>query len=226
MNQIQVLDKGFVRLEAFAGSDLLVVNAARVSFDKRHENLEESDEGLIKYLARNRHGTPFEHNFFCFHVKLPIFVAREWMRHRIGSFNEMSGRYVELQPEFYVPKDEAVRKQVGKQGNYKYVQADESTVWSTKVTMERAYEEAYERYQRLLSLGIAKELARDVLPVAIYTQFFWSINARALMNFLSLRNHDRALLEIREYAQAIEQIFEERMPITHQAFVESGRVAP
>lgn len=227
MQEIPVLDKGFVRLEAFAGNDLLVVNAARVSFDKRHEAMDQSDEGLIKYLAKNRHGTPFEHNFFCFHVKLPIFVAREWMRHRIGSFNEMSGRYVELQPEFYVPEGKAIRKQVGKQGNYHYEMfEDEYDRLAVKAAMERAYSIAHEIYGNLLEFGLAKEVARDILPVGIYTQFYWSVNARSLMNFLSLRNHVRALHEIALYAGTIENIFQEQMPITYQAFVEGGRIAP
>jgi thymidylate synthase (FAD) len=203
----------------------MVVNAARVSFDKRHEAMDESDEGLINYLMKHRHGTPFEHNFFCFHVKLPIFVAREWMRHRIGSFNEMSGRYVELEPEFYVPAGDAIRMQMGKPGNYHFETLIDQKA-SVREGMEVTYNLAYRAYQQLLKMGLAKEVARDVLPVGIYTQFYWSINARSLMNFLNLRNHERALYEIREYAKHLEEIFMDKMPTTCRAFVKNGRVAP
>ena len=153
---IQVLDKGFVRLEAHVGSDLMVVNAARVSFDKRHEALQEGDEQLINFLAKHRHGTPFEHNFFCFHVKLPIFVAREWMRHRIGSFNEMSGRYVELEPEFYVPLASAIRAQKGKAGSYTYEMIEDiHERIAVSDAMEKSYKAAYKAYEKMLKSGIA-----------------------------------------------------------------------
>src|SRR3954467_3763972 len=122
---IHVLDHGFVRLDDAMASDLSVANAARVSFARRKEELDEADEGLIRFLMRDRHGTPFEHNAFRFHVRCPIFVAREWFRHRIGSFNEFSMRYAKATDEFYVPEPEDVRSQVGKPGAYSFEPVDE-----------------------------------------------------------------------------------------------------
>src|SRR6185503_18485094 len=123
-NTIPVLDHGFVRLDGAMASDLSVANAARVSFARRKDELDEADEGLIRFLMRERHGTPFEHNAFRFHIRCPIFVAREWFRHRVGSFNELSGRYTELPEAFYVPAADDVRTQVGKPGSYSFEQVD------------------------------------------------------------------------------------------------------
>src|SRR5512143_303719 len=123
-NSIPVLDHGFVRLDEAMASDLSVVNAARVSFARRKDAMDESDEGLIRFLLRDRHGTPFEHNAFRFHVRCPIFVAREWFRHRIGSFNEFSMRYAKATDEFYVPAVEDLRSQVGKPGAYTFEPVD------------------------------------------------------------------------------------------------------
>src|SRR5213595_4069413 len=117
---IRVLDHGFVRLDGSMATDLSVVNAARVSFARRKEEVDEADEGLIRFLMRDRHGTPFEHNAFRFHIRCPIFVAREWMRHRVGSFNEFSMRYAKASDDFYVPEAEDVRSQVGKPGAYSF----------------------------------------------------------------------------------------------------------
>lgn len=233
---MNVLDKGFVNLEAHMGDDLMVVNAARVSLNNRSEwdliatdyglkpQLNTKDEGLIKFLMRERHGTPFEHNAFTFHVKCPIFVAREWMRHRIGSFNEMSGRYTHLEPDFYVP--EYVRTQTGKPGAYTFEPMSEFDKNHTQSVLEEAYEGAWNYYWHLIDRGVAKELARLALPVGIYTQFYWTVNARSLMNFLSLRNADTAMHEIRQYAIAVEDLFRQVMPVTAEAFVANGRVAP
>ena len=223
---IPVLDHGFVRLDGWMADDLSVVNAARVSFAQRSEELAERDQGLIRFLMRERHGTPFEHNAFRFHVKLPIFVMREWARHRIGSFNEWSARYSQLDPEFYIPQPEDVRTQVGKPGSYSFDPVDPELAEHTRETQAAVYEQAYAAYVDLLDRGVAKEVARNVLPVAIYTQFYWTVNARSLMNFLSLRNAVTAQREIRRYAAAVEQLFAERMPITHSAFVANERRAP
>ena len=224
--EVTVLDKGFVRLDGYMADDLSVVNAARVSFAKRKEVVDLADEGLIKFLMRDRHGTPFEHNAFRFHVKAPIFVAREWFRHRIGSFNEWSGRYSKLEAEFYIPFPENVRGQIGKPGAYVFESlSEDQTDWAIE-DITTAYDEAWTHYDKLLADGVAKELARVVLPVGIYTQFYWTINARSLMNFLSLRNNKLALREIREYAKVVEEIVTDLMPITFNAFVEHGRVGP
>lgn len=223
--RVSVLDHGFVRLDAAMADDLSVVNAARVSFGRRKEVFEADDAGLIRFLMRERHGTPFEHNSFRFHVRCPIFVAREWFRHRIGSFNEESARYHTLEPLFYLPSPEAVRRQVGKAGAYCFEPAPELAEVARGL-MKGVYEEAYRAYQEMIEAGVARELARAVLPVGIYTQFYWTVNARSLMNFLSLRNSPQALYEMREYARAVEGFFQSLMPETHRAFVEFGRRAP
>jgi thymidylate synthase (FAD) len=223
--QIAVLDHGFVRLDDCMATDLSVVNAARVSFAQRSEELSERDQGLIRFLMREKHSSPFEHSVFRFHVKCPIFVAREWMRHR-NSYNEWSARYSQLEPEFYVPDPEDVRTQVGKPGSYSFEPVDADLAEQTREAQREAYQHAYRTYEQLLERGVAKELARNVLPVGIYTMFYWTVNARSLMNFLSLRNSDTAQREIRRYAEAVEQLFAERMPITHAAFVAGERRAP
>jgi thymidylate synthase (FAD) len=223
---IPVLDHGFVRLDQAMADDLSVVNGARVSFARHKTEMDDSDAGLIRFLMRDRHGTPFEHNAFRFHVRAPIFVAREWFRHRVGSFNEFSMRYARATDDFYVPAAEDVRTQVGKPGAYSFDPVPEDVAETTREELQRVYETAYSTYERLVELGVARELARAALPVGAYTEFYWTVNARALMNFLSLRNAETAQREIRRYAEACERFFAERMPVTHEAFVASGRVAP
>ena len=225
-DEIRVLDHGFVRLDGCMADDLSVVNGARVSFAQRSEEMTDREAGLIRFLMRERHGSPFEHNAFRFHIKLPIFVMREWARHRVGSFNEWSGRYSQLEPEFYVPEPDDVRTQVGKPGSYSFETVDPELAEHTREAQEAVFAEAYRTYEDLLERGVAKEIARNVLPVAIYTQFYWTVNARSLMNFLSLRNSDTAQREIRRYAEAVEELFASKMPITHAAFVANERRAP
>jgi len=225
-NTIDVLDHGFVRLDDAMADDLSVSNGARVSFARRKTEFDEADEGLIRFLMRDRHGTPFEHNAFRFHVRCPIFVAREWFRHRIGSFNEFSLRYAKATDDFYVPEAEDVRSQVGKPGAYRFEPVDAELAERTREELQAVYDRAYATYEGLVEAGVARELARSVLPVGAYTEFYWTVNARALMNFISLRNSEFAQLEIRRYAEAVEAFFAERMPVTHAAFVAGGRVAP
>ena len=224
--EIVLFEHGFVRLDGAMASDLSVVNSARVSFAKRKEEMDDSDGGLVRFLMRERHGTPFEHNAFRFHIRCPIFVAREWFRHRIGSFNEESARYHQLEPAFYVPSPEDVRTQVGKPGAYTFESVDAETAERVRQTLAAHYDETYARYEQLLESGLAKELARSVLPMGIFTQFYWTVNARALMNFLSLRAHETAQLEIRRYAEALETLFADEMPVTYEAFVANKRIAP
>jgi thymidylate synthase (FAD) len=223
---IRVLDHGFVRLDDAMASDLSVVNGARVSFARHKSEMDESDEGLIRFLMRERHGTPFEHNAFRLHVRAPIFVAREWFRHRWGSFNEFSMRYARATDDFYVPEPDDVRTQVGKPGSYSFEPVADDVAEKTREELRDVYETAYATYERLVELGVARELARCALPVGAYTEFYWTVNARALMNFLSLRASETAQREIRRYAEACERFFAERMPVTHAAFVSAGRVAP
>jgi thymidylate synthase (FAD) len=223
---VRVLDHGFVRLDGAMADDLSVVNGARVSFARRKEEMDESDEGLIRFLMRDRHGTPFEHNSFRFHIRCPIFVAREWMRHRVGSFNEFSLRYAKATDDFYVPDAEDVRSQVGKPGAYSFEPVSDEVAETTRERLQDVYDTAYRAYQELVELGVARELARCALPVGAYTEFYWTVNARSLMNFLSLRNAESAQREIRRYAQACERFLEEKMPVTYAAFVAGGRTAP
>jgi len=223
---IRVLDHGFVRLDGVMASDLSVVNGARVSFARRKDEMDDSDSGLIRFLMRERHGTPFEHNAFRFHIRCPIFVAREWMRHRVGSFNEFSLRYAKATEDFYVPEPEDVRTQVGKPGAYTFETVEPELADETRDALREVYEQAYATYERLVDAGVAREVARSVLPVGAYTEFYWTVNARSLMNFVSLRAAETAQREIRRYAEAVERFLAEHMPVTHAAFVTNDRVAP
>ena len=223
---IEVLDHGFVRLDDAMASDLSVVNAARVSFARRKETMDESDEGLIRFLMREQHATPFEHSVFRFHVRAPIFVVREWVRHRWSSFNEFSMRYAKATDDFYLPEAEDIRTQVGKPGAYSFEPLEADVAESARDELRGVYDAAFEAYERLMELGVARELARLVMPVGAYTEFYWTVNARSLMNFISLRAAETAQREIRRYADACERFFSERMPFTHAAFVALDRVAP
>lgn len=225
-DKIEVLDHGFVRLDAASADDLSVVNGARVSFLQMKDEMDSKDLGLIRFLMRERHASPFEHNMFRFHVRCPIAVGREWMRHRWSSFNEHSLRYSEAIDDFYVPEAEQVRSQVGKPGAYRFEEVDPDTANRVQDMMNKFYQESWNLYQELLEMGIAKELSRFVLPVGLYTEFYWTVNARALMNFISLRNAEAAMWEIRKYGEAVEEFLKEMMPATHEAFVEFGRNAP
>ena len=225
-DRIELLDHGFVRLDASMADDLSVANAARVSFARRKEELDDADRGLIRFLMRDRHGTPFEHNSFRFHIRCPIFVAREWMRHRIGSFNEFSLRYAKATDDFYVPHRDDVRSQVGKPGAYTFEPVDDALAARTLEELRKVYDVAYETYTGLVEAGVARELARSVLPVGAYTEFYWTVNARALMNFISLRAAETAQREIRRYAVAVEAFLARDMPVTYAAFLGNERQAP
>lgn len=213
----KVLDKGFVRLIDMMGDDLSAVRSARVSYGKELTT-PERDRKLIEYLMKHGHETPFEHIVFTFHVKCPIFVARQWFRHRIASYNEISGRYTKLKDEFYIPDkiripDEKDRqKSIPNDGK-----VDEE---KAKKLMIESFESSYRIYQKLLEMGLAREMARIVLPLSIYTEFYWTVNARSLMNFLNLRADSHAQWEIQQYALAIASIFEEKCPWTFNAFLE------
>lgn len=228
-----------VQLMEHCGGDENIIAAARVSTQgpRSAEVLEtgvgEAD-GLINFLMRNRHGTPFEHASMTFLVEAPIFVFREWHRHRIGwSYNEASGRYSVLPPQFYLPGHERKLKQIGKPGHYTYVAGEPillDAVWST---LRLTYETAYAGYQVMLENGVAKEVARMGLPVAIYSSMYATCNPRSLMAFLSLRTeHEEAtfpshpMAEIAMGAQQMEEIFAELFPIVYSAYIENGRVAP
>jgi thymidylate synthase (FAD) len=220
----QVLNHGHIILEGYFGGDLTIVNAARQSFNKESTEMGEYEKGLINYLIKNRHGSPIEMVSFRFNIKLPIFVMREWIRHRIASYNERSGRYTKLDPEFYVPT--VYRQQEGKSGSYTFT--DMSIEYNHKLDrmMNVAYKASWTVYEALLEEGVAKEIARSVLPVGIYTQFTWKINLRSLFNFLSLRTDERAMYEIRQYANCIEEMIQLIVPVSWAAWNSSGRGAP
>jgi len=211
--EYHVLDRGVVRLVDFMGGDNAVVQAARVSFGQGTKG-EEKDRKLIDYLIRNAHETPFEQALFKFHVKCPIFVARQWFRHRWASYNEISGRYTEMSHEFYVP--DKFRTQEKK--NYQYSDLDEMMSQKLRDKLEMFYEQTYRLYEEFLAEGVAKEQARIVLPLSLYTQFYWAVNARSLMNFIKLRTDKHAQYEIRVYANAIADVFQKKMPWTFEAF--------
>jgi thymidylate synthase (FAD) len=222
---VPVLDKGFLALDGAFADDLAVANGARVSFNRTSASLSERDEGLIRFLMRDRHGSPFEHGYFRFIVKAPIFVVREHHRHRAGhSYNEWSGRYSKLEAEFYIP--DFVRTQIGKPGAYRFEAVAPAVRDAARAEIERQGKESFAAYERLLEAGVAKEVARAVLPLNMYTKYFWSCNPRSLMHFCSLRNSEFAQYEIREFARAAETFLERLMPVTHAAFVENGRIAP
>lgn len=211
---IEVLDKGFVKLVDFMGGDIRAVSAARVSFGGTSKG-EERDKMLIKYLMENKHLSPFEHCYFQFHIKCPIFVARQWMRHRIASYNEISARYTEVKDEFYLPKAFRIQDLTNRQGS---VVSDKLDNKALSEIYEEAIEHSYQAYQKLLKAGVAREMARGILPVAQYTQFYWTVNLRSLLNFISLRADSHAQYEIRVYANAIKEIVKQKMPWSYEAF--------
>ena len=227
-----------VELVKHAASDADVVWAARVS-TKGESSLAdveadpERSRGLINFLMRDRHGTPFEHSAMTFYVRAPIFVFREFMRHRMFSYNEESGRYRELAPEFYVPGPSRKLVQQGKPGKYEFV---DGTPEQHKLVVEATQEacrRSYAAYREMLEAGVAREVARTVLPVGLYSSMYATCNARALMNFLSLRTRrdDSAFpsfpqREIEMVAEEMEREWAALMPLTHAAFEANGRVAP
>ena len=230
-----------VELVRSSASDTDVIFAARVSTQGEQTLAGALDAdadaarstGLINYLMRDRHGSPFEHNSMTFYVQAPIFVFREFMRHRIASYNEESGRYRELRPVFYVPGPERRLVQVGKAGAYDFEEGTPEQTALAVAEAGRQATEAYAAYQRMLDAGIAREVARIVLPLSIYSSMYVTMNARSLMNFLSLRTKREGThfpsfpqREIEMVAEQMEEHFARLMPITHGAFNANGRVAP
>jgi thymidylate synthase (FAD) len=227
-----------VELVRSAARDADVLFAARVS-TKGEQSLEdvegdaERSKGLINYLMRSRHGSPFEHNSMTFYVQAPIFVFRELMRHRMASYNEESGRYRELRPVFYVPGPDRQLVQEGKPGHYQFLDGTPDQHKLVEEETRHQCVEAYAAYQRMLDAGIAREVARIVLPLTIYSSAYVTVNARSLMNFLSLRvRHEESTYpsypqrEIEMVAERMESAWAELMPVSHAAFQRNGRVAP
>lgn len=218
--EIRVLDKGFVRLVDYLGGDARIVQAARVSYGAGTKTVRE-DRGLIHYLMRNEHTSPFEQVILTFHCKMPIFVARQWVRHRTARLNEISGRYSVMQDEFYLPEPEQVRlqSQVNKQGR-----AEETVDLAIAQEMiERLAEDQrnlYRRYEEILEQGVARELARINLPLSLYTEWYWQIDLHNLFHFLRLRLDQHAQYEIRKYAEAIAVCAKAVAPMAYEAFEE------
>jgi thymidylate synthase (FAD) len=229
-----------VELIRAAAQDADVLFAARVSTlgeqslaDVDAEADASRSEGLIRYLMRERHGSPFEHNSMTFYVQAPIFVFREFMRHRIASYNEESGRYRELRPVFYVPAPERKLVQEGKPGHYVFVEGTAEQHATVVEQTKKACTESYRAYQAMLATGVAREVARGVLPVATYSSMYVTMNARSLMNFLSLRTKREGSAfpsypqrEIEMVAEQMEALWAGLMPVTHAAFEAAGRVSP
>jgi len=213
--EIKVLDLGFVRLEDRMGGDMSVIRAARVSYMSEKPRPPEEDEKLIAYLLKHNHGTPFEHAVFQFHVKLPIFVARQWIRHRMSSYNETSFRYREAPEEFYIPLKWRAQEIKNKQGS---VDSDAlpHDEWNKK--LNNHCEASMKFYKELLEGGAAREMARMALPTNLYTEWYWTVNARSLMHFISLRSDSHAQWETRQFSHALASIMRESMPWTWKAF--------
>ena len=217
---IEFVSESRVELIKHNASDLDVARAAWVS--NFGEDAREKDgarvKGLIEYLYRERHMSPFEHGSFTFFVDTPIFVAREFMRHRTASYNEVSGRYTELKPKFYVASEDRPKVQEGKVGNYTFTAGNDKQNFIVKWATEKAYKTSWRMYKVMLRFGVAREVARNVLPVGIMTQFYVTMNPRNVMQFLNLRTADNALYEIREVANKMEALFAEAMPYTFEAY--------
>ncbi|MCF3175376.1 FAD-dependent thymidylate synthase [Streptomyces sioyaensis] len=228
-----------VELVKHSAADSDVLWAARVStageqsLEELHKDPERS-KGLINYLMRDRHGSPFEHNSMTFFISAPIFVFREFMRHRVGwSYNEESGRYRQLEPVFYVPGESRKLVQQGRPGKYEFVEGTQAQHELTGRVMEDSYRRAYEAYQEMLAAGVAREVARAVLPVGLFSSMYATCNARSLMHFLGLRTqHEQAKVpsfpqrEIEMVGEQMEAHWAALMPLTYGAFNANGRIAP
>jgi len=215
---IKVLDKGFVALIDMMGNDRSAVRAARVSHGK-DLSTDEKDRKLIDYLMEHGHLSPFEHITFTFHVKAPIFVVRQWFRHRIGmSPNEISRRYTSKNAnEFYIPDHIRIQDTKDKQSSNVY--SDEQLKEEALEVIEEVYKKSYEAYEKLINMGVAREMARIILPVGEYTEFYLTTNARALMHFLDLRASSHAQWEIQQYAKALAGFFQKTCPWSYEAYL-------
>lgn len=218
--EIKVLDKGFVRLVDYLGGDQRIVQAARVSYGAGTKSYRQ-DRGLIHYLLRNEHTSPFEQVILTFHCKMPIFVARQWVRHRTARLNEISGRYSIMRDEFYVPEADQMR---GQSADNKQARSDESlpdaTVEAMLAEMEADQRQIYAHYEGMIEQGLAREIARANLPLSMYTEWYWQIDLHNLFRFLHLRMDAHAQYEIRVFAEAMAQCAKAVAPLAYEAFEE------
>ncbi|MBL8086490.1 MAG: FAD-dependent thymidylate synthase [Chthonomonas sp.] len=218
--EIPVLDKGFVRMVDYLGGDQRIVQAARVSYGAGTKTVRQ-DRGLIHYLLKNEHTSPFEQVVLTFHAKMPIFVARQWVRHRTARLNEISGRYSVMRDEFYVPEPGLMR---GQSSDNKQARSDESLPADTVSAMldEMRADQAliYRHYEGMIESGLAREIARANLPLSLYTEWYWQIDLHNLLRFLALRLDSHAQYEIRVYAEALAQCAKAVAPLAYEAFEE------
>ena len=215
--EFQVLDKGFVRLVDYYGSDSRIVQSARVSYGEGTKTISQ-DGALIDYLLRHQHTSPFEQVVFTFHLKMPIFVARQWVRHRMARMNEVSGRYSIMKGEFYVPENSCISKQStnNKQGRGEVFEEKQAKEFQAEFI--EGQQKAYEVYKDMVEKGIAREIARINLPLALYTEFYWQMDLHNLFHFLKLRLDSHAQYEIRLYAEKILEIIKTVCPMAVNSF--------
>ena len=218
--EFKVLDHGFVRLVDYMGSDQAIAQAARVSYGEGTKKVTE-DRGLIRYLLRHRHTSPFEMVEFKFHIKLPIFVARQWIRHRSASVNEYSGRYSVMKEEFYTPQPADIRFQstVNKQGRSEEIVPDEMKERFLS-HLDKSNKESFGQYSQFVDEGLARELARIDLPLSLYTEWYWKIDLHNLFHFLRLRMDSHAQKEIRNYGMVMAEIVKTVCPMAFEAFMD------
>ena len=220
-------EHGHVILEKMMGDELDILNNAKVSFNTENDTLDDHGKGVLRFLMEHGHGSPWESVVFRFDIKLPIFIMREHVRHRIASLNEHSQRYSKAIEEFYVPELEYIRTQIGKPGSYTFEPISDAMILTeAQYLIEKSQKESFRAYNRLVDIGVAKELARVVIPVGAYTRIKWTINLRSLLNYLSLRNHLDAQKEIVDYAKAVEELVVEQLPYTMEIFNKYGRTSP
>jgi thymidylate synthase (FAD) len=218
--EIKVLDKGFVRLVDYLGGDQRIVQAARVSYGSGTKTYRQ-DRGLIHYLLRNDHTSPFEQVILTFHCKMPIFVARQWVRHRTARLNEISGRYSVMKDEFYIPDADQMRAQStdNKQARSEdLIDAEKTQEMLTE--MEEDQKQIYRHYDEMIEAGLAREIARSNLPLSLYTEWYWQIDLHNLLRFLRLRMDSHAQYEIRVFAEAMAQCAKAVSPMAYEAFEE------
>ena len=224
----QVLDKGFIEVVDSLGNDLTVVNSARVSFGKRKTKFDKSDERLVRYLAKYKHYSPFRHLQVQFHIKAPEFVMRQWYKHVVGietssssstkdhAWNEISGRYVEYN-EFYEPTEFRRQSEDNKQASEGLIELQSST----KSLWKNTHDIIVTTYNEMLERGMAKEQARCILPLTLYTEVYWTASFQAIMNFIELRNEKTAQIEIQEYAKLLLDLMHEVYPMTTKLWAEA-----
>ncbi len=219
-SEYRVLDKGFVRLVDYLGGDARIVQSARVSYQGGTKTVRE-DAALIDYLVRHKHTSPLEQVVLTFHLKMPIFVARQWLRHRTARLNEISGRYSVMRDEFYLPEAAVVRRQseVNKQGRSEE-EVPAALQERTLELLKAGQADAYRGYQELLGEDVARELARINLPLALYTEMYWQIDLHNLFHFLRLRLDAHAQHEIRAYAEVMAELARAVAPLAYAAFEE------